>query len=85
MTSSLVMTAPPLHSLPVPDAAFLELPKNFGADKADAETLRQRAMNAVEGSLFRLYDEKTSRSWQSLNFPILVAAKPWPYLDQALG
>ena len=69
------------YSLPVPQAPRIILPENTEASKADKELLARRTMDNVEGMRFRLYDEKTSRSWHSLNFPMLVAAKPWPYLD----
>ncbi|MFA6103076.1 MAG: hypothetical protein WCV67_07425 [Victivallaceae bacterium] len=69
------------YSLPVPQAPRIILPENTDAVKADKELLAKRTMANVEGMRFRLYDEKIVRSWHSLNFPILVAAKPWPYLD----
>ncbi len=69
------------YSLPVPQAPRLLLPKNLEADSGDVELLKRTAQNLVEGQRFRLYDEKTCRSWHSVNFPFLAAAKPWPYLD----
>lgn len=69
------------YSIPVPQAPRVILPDNTEAAKPDRELLAKRAMANIEGMRFRLYDEKTSRSWHSLNFPMLVAAKPWPYLD----
>jgi len=71
------------YSLPVPFAPRLLLPRNLEAPQADVDLLKRTAMNLIEGARFRLYDEKTCRSWHSVNFPFLAAAKPWPYLDQA--
>lgn len=69
------------YSLPVPEAPRIILPENMEAAKSDRELLAKRTMDNIEGMRFRLYDEKTSRSWHSLNFAMLTAAKPWPYLD----
>ena len=70
-----------IYSLPVPQAPRIVLPENTDASKTDKDLVAKRTMANVEGMRFRLYDEKISRGWHSLNFPMLVAAKPWPYLD----
>ncbi len=67
------------YSLPVPDVPQYSIARNPEANAADVERLVRHGMENLEGAKFRLFDERLSRSWHSVNFPGVEAIKVWQY------
>ena len=67
------------YTLPVPDVPQYSIARNAEGNAADVARMTRRGMENVEGAKFRLFDERLSRSWQSVNFPGGEVTKVWQY------
>lgn len=67
------------YTLPVPDVPQYSIARNRECDPKDAARLRRHSMDDVEGAKFRLYDERLSRGWHSVDFPGGEVTKTWHY------
>lgn len=67
------------YTLPVPDIPQYSIARNAEGDPKDVERVRRHGMDDIEGSRFRLYDERLSRAWHSISFPGGEASKLWQY------
>ena len=72
------------YTLPVPDIPDIMLPRNAEASPADWKRIADHSAADLESHKFRLYDERLSRAWVTLNFPGAHAKKTWQYLPEKL-
>ena len=69
------------YTLPVPYVPQYSIARNPEANAEDVALLVRHGMDNLEGAKFRLFDERLSRSWHSVNFPAGEATKVWQYFS----
>ncbi len=71
------------YLLAVPQIPQVIVPANTSADPHQVSLMNRHAMDDIEGSRFRLYDEAMCRSWYPQNLPQGAALRKWQYLTPA--